>query len=104
VVNITSRRGSLALNQSESYERGHAYIIAKCAQNVLTLCLDRELKERGIRVFALHPGRLITDVAPPDADTSPLEAARKFAHWIENVDRDARCACYDLMDDSTIPW
>ena len=56
VVNITSRRGSLALNQSESYGRGHAYIIAKCAQNMLTLCLDRELRQRGIRVFALHPG------------------------------------------------
>jgi NAD(P)-dependent dehydrogenase (short-subunit alcohol dehydrogenase family) len=104
VVNITSRRGSMAVNQSESYERGHAYMIAKCAQNMLTICLDRELRQRGIRVFALHPGRLTTGIAPPDADTSPLQAASRFADWIETIDRNAECACFDLMADSTIPW
>jgi NAD(P)-dependent dehydrogenase (short-subunit alcohol dehydrogenase family) len=34
----------------------YSYQIAKCAQNMLTACMDQELRSRGIRVFAVHPG------------------------------------------------
>jgi NAD(P)-dependent dehydrogenase (short-subunit alcohol dehydrogenase family) len=42
---------------------------------MLTACLDQELKPKGVRVFAVHPGRLKTAAAAPDADTEPLKAA-----------------------------
>ena len=43
---------------------------------MLTVCLDRELRAAGIRVFALHPGRLRTAAGAADADTDPGVAAR----------------------------
>ena len=88
VVNISSRRGSFSFTRSERVVgRAYAYRIAKCAQNLLTLCLDLELREAGIRVFAVHPGRLRTAIAPPDADTDPEQAAAALVTWVESIDR-----------------
>lgn len=104
VINISSRKGSLALNLAETYDRAHPYRIAKCAQNMLTVSLDQELRPLGIPVFAVHPGRLITDAAPPDADTRPEIAAEKLVNWIEQIDRTAPCALYDIMHGTVLPW
>jgi NAD(P)-dependent dehydrogenase (short-subunit alcohol dehydrogenase family) len=46
---------------------------------MLTLCLAQELGARGVRVCAVHPGRLLTDSASADADMPPLQAAERFA-------------------------
>ncbi|HPS78416.1 MAG TPA: hypothetical protein PLS53_09700, partial [Thermoanaerobaculaceae bacterium] len=58
----------------------------------------------GIRVLAVHPGRLRTTAAAADADTDPADAARALADWVERVDRDAPCACHDLMGGGLIEW
>jgi len=105
VVNISSRRGSFSFTRSESVVgRAYAYRIAKCAQNLLTMCLDQELKQSGIRVFAVHPGRLRTDIAPPDADTEPAEAAAALVTWVESIDRSAPCQLLDLMGHENLDW
>ncbi len=105
VVNISSRRGSFSFTRSEPVVgRAYAYRIAKCAQNMLTVCLDQELKQAGIRVFALHPGRLRTEIAPPDADTEPAQAAAALVTWVESIDRSAPCRLLDLMNHETLDW
>jgi len=104
VVNVTSRFGSIARSAAGEFRGIYSYSIAKCAQNMLTVCLDRELRKEGIRVFAVHPGRLKTGVAAADADTEPGVAAAKLADWVERVDRDVDCLLYDLMGGGAIPW
>jgi NAD(P)-dependent dehydrogenase (short-subunit alcohol dehydrogenase family) len=105
VVNVSSRRGAFSFTQSEPVVgRAYAYRIAKCAQNMLTVCLDQELRESGIRVFAVHPGRLRTSVAPPDADTEPERAAVALVAWIESIDRSAPSRLFDLMGQTTLDW
>ena len=86
VVNMSSRVGSLRRNAGGEFAgRGfsYSYRIAKAAQNMLTLCLAQELGARGVSVCAVHPGKLLTDSASVDADTSPFEAAARFAKWLD---------------------
>jgi len=104
IVNVTSRRGTMAFATGTPIPRGYAYAVAKCAQNMLTVLLDREFRPHGVRVFAVHPGRLLTDAAPPDADTTPGEAAERLAGWIESAPRDRECGCLDLMSGTFMPW
>ncbi len=104
VVNITSRFGSVSRAASGGFRGIYSYSIAKGAQNMLTACLDDELRREGIRVLAVHPGKLRTRAAASDADTDPELAALTLADWLESVDRNAVCALHDLMADSVIPW
>jgi NAD(P)-dependent dehydrogenase (short-subunit alcohol dehydrogenase family) len=104
VVNISSRWGSIQRTVSGKGGGIYSYQIAKCAQNMLSACLDQELSELGIRVFAIHPGRLKTDAAAPDADVDPHDAANAFANWVEQVDRGAMFGFYDLMNGSLLEW
>ena len=104
VVNISSRRGSVTNTVSGKFGSIYSYQIAKCAQNMLTACLDKELRDKGIRIFAVHPGRLKTDVAPPDADTEPRDAARTLADWVDRVDDGVVCGFHDLMRGELIAW
>jgi NAD(P)-dependent dehydrogenase (short-subunit alcohol dehydrogenase family) len=104
VVNVTSRFGSIARCANGEFRGLYSYSIAKCAQNMLTVCLDRELRKEGIRVWAVHPGRLTTEAAACDADTDPAVAAERLADWLNGVDRGADCFLYDLMGGGVIPW
>jgi NAD(P)-dependent dehydrogenase (short-subunit alcohol dehydrogenase family) len=104
VVNITSRFGSIGRTAAGEFRGIYSYHIAKAAQNMLTVCLDRELRGEGIRVLAVHPGRLRTAVAAADADTDPADAARILADWLEHVDLDTPCALHDLMGGGQIEW
>jgi NAD(P)-dependent dehydrogenase (short-subunit alcohol dehydrogenase family) len=104
VANITSRKGSIGLTVAGEGGDVYSYKVAKCAQNMLTACLDHELRAEGIRVFAVHPGRLMTEVAPADADISPRDAAVRFADWACTVDRDAPCGIHDPVAGGLIAW
>ncbi len=104
VVNITSRFGSILRCANGEFRGLYSYSIAKCAQNMLTVCLDRELRKEGVRVWAVHPGRLKTEAAASDADIEPAVAAERLADWLNAVDRDADCFLYDLMGGGVIPW
>ena len=104
VVNITSRFGSIAQAVGGEFRGIYSYSIAKSAQNMLTACLDGELRKEGIRVLAVHPGRLMTTAAAADADTEPRLAAARLAEWVGSVDRDTECRVHDLMTGGVIPW
>ena len=65
VNNISSRLGSLHKMANKEFPQGefsYSYRIAKAAQNMLTLCLQQEFADKGIRVTAIHPGKLKTDI------------------------------------------
>ncbi len=104
VINISSRWGSIGRTVSGKGGKIYSYQIAKCGQNMLTVCLDQELKEEGIRVMAVHPGRLMTEVGAPDAETKPQDAAEALADWIEQVDEQTLSGLYDLMENKYLSW
>ena len=104
IVNITSRWGSIGRTVAGQFRGIYSYQIAKCAQNMLTACLDHELKGEGIRVFAVHPGQLKTDAGAVDADTDPRDAAVKLADWIQSCHPGLACGCHDLLSGGMIEW
>lgn len=104
VVNLTSRWGSISRTAAGQFRGIYSYQIAKCAQNMLTACLDHELRGEGIRVVPMHPGKLKTESGAADADTPPREAAVRLADWIQSFDPAQPCVCHDLMNGSLIEW
>jgi NAD(P)-dependent dehydrogenase (short-subunit alcohol dehydrogenase family) len=104
IINVSSRFGSVTRMAGEEFRGIYSYSIAKGALNMLTACLDRELRSEGIRVFAVHPGRLRTAAGAMDADTDPAVAAERLADWAASLPRDAECALYDVMEGGVIPW
>lgn len=104
ILNISSRKGSIQKINAGEYRILIPYQVAKCAQNMLTACLNQELKETHVKVFAVHPGNLKTAVAPPDADTEPEEAAIKIYNWILNSKIHPTDQFYSLMDDKILEW
>ncbi|EOD62958.1 SDR family NAD(P)-dependent oxidoreductase [Amycolatopsis vancoresmycina] len=50
------------LNFERGYDKWLAYGQAKTANVLFAVELDRLARERGVRAFALHPGRILTDL------------------------------------------
>ena len=90
VVNVTSRFGSIARSAAGEFRGIYSYSIAKCAQNMLTVCLDRELRKEGIRVWAVHPGRLRTSGRGRRRRHGAAVAAEKLADWLDVGRRERR--------------
>lgn len=105
VINISSRRGSLTM-QSELSAKGsgcsYSYRISKAAQNMLTLCLADDLEEKNIRVVAVHPGRLLTDMAPKDAVTTPEQSASRLLGLVQTNKLKSRD--YISLETGQLPW
>lgn len=91
IINISSRLGSLSKMASGEFMNrrfSYSYRIAKAAQNMLSICLHQELKDSGVRVFAIHPGKMKTKSGSIEADTDAREGARNIYNWIEQIDDD----------------
>lgn len=73
VANISSEVGSITLRQEF---RTPSYAMGKAAQNMATSLLSQALAARGIKVFALHPGWVRTDMG---GDTAALSAGESVA-------------------------
>lgn len=89
IINISSRLGSLSEMASGEFinrQFSYSYRIAKAAQNMLSICLHQELKDSGIKVFALHPGKLKTKSGSIEADTDASEGAKNIYNWMEKID------------------
>jgi NAD(P)-dependent dehydrogenase (short-subunit alcohol dehydrogenase family) len=104
IVNISSRWGSIARTAAGNGCGIYAYQVAKTAQNMLSACLHQEFGGSGIRIHAVHPGRLRTEVGAADADVDPREAAVRLADWIDGDGRGAGFEFHDLMDGGRIDW
>lgn len=81
VLNISSRLASLTRTARGDYwhrEFSYAYRISKAALNMLTICLNEELKASNIGVVSIHPGKLNTRISTTGADMTPAESAHNI--------------------------
>jgi NAD(P)-dependent dehydrogenase (short-subunit alcohol dehydrogenase family) len=88
VVNVSSRVGSISKVSSGHLDHirlSYSMRMAKAAQNMLSASLHRELRKTGIAVFAVHPGKILTRMASPDADMSAEQAAKRFVNWLPKI-------------------
>ena len=91
IINVSSRLGSLHKMANKDFPQGkfsYSYRIAKAAQNMLTLCLQQEFENKGIRVTAIHPGKLKTDIGAFDANMTPAEGAQNIYDWVMDSNED----------------
>lgn len=90
VVNVSSRLGSLQMTANHEFahlQTSYSYRIAKAAQNMLTICLNQELQPKGISVYAIHPGKLKTMHASPDADMEASTGAYNIYQWLAHIEK-----------------
>ena len=80
VANLSSALGSIA---STSRFGTPSYNISKAAQNMATVLLAHALRDRGIRVVALHPGWVQTDMG---GDGAQIAATASVAGLLKVID------------------
>ncbi|MCK0469968.1 SDR family oxidoreductase [Halalkalibacter sp. APA_J-10(15)] len=87
-VNISSEAGSIANCQRNSE---FDYCMSKAALNMQSALLQNEWKEDQVKVLAIHPGWMKTDMGGERAPLSPRESAQEIYETIkknkENVDK-----------------
>ncbi len=105
IINISSRRGSLSMQASKAAKGtgcSYSYRISKAAQNMLTLCLADDLEDLNIKVVAIHPGRLLTDMASSDARMLPKDSAKKLLDLVQNNSLENRD--YICLETGKLKW
>jgi NAD(P)-dependent dehydrogenase (short-subunit alcohol dehydrogenase family) len=76
IVNITSEAGSIADSGRAGW---YAYCMSKAALNMTSNILQRDLQPLGIKVQAIHPGWVKTDMGGEGALTDAKDSARAIA-------------------------
>ncbi len=97
IINVSSRMGSL----DNLFADHGAYRMSKAALNAQTILLSNELKESKIKVFAMCPGWVRTDMGGPDAHRSVEEGADTAIFLA--TDNTAESGKF-YMDREVIPW
>jgi NAD(P)-dependent dehydrogenase (short-subunit alcohol dehydrogenase family) len=82
VANISSEIGSIS--QRREF-RTPSYAIGKAAQNMVSALLAAALAPRDIRVVALHPGWVRTDMGGENAVLAPAESVAGLLRVIEEL-------------------
>ena len=100
VANLSSEIGSIAGRQEF---RTPSYAIGKAAQNMGSVLLAQALAPRGIRVVALHPGWVRTDMGGPQATVSAGDAVAALLRVIEGLGPDTSGVFLDRHG-QPIPW
>ena len=72
LVNISSEAGSVGACWRDT---GFGYCMSKAALNMQSRILEKYLEPKGVKVLAVHPGWMQSDMGGPDADIPPAEAA-----------------------------
>ena len=80
VVNLSSEAGSIADCQRDAW---YAYCMSKAALNMASMILQNYLREKGIKVLAVHPGWMRTRMGGEDAKYDTLESARAILELAE---------------------
>jgi NAD(P)-dependent dehydrogenase (short-subunit alcohol dehydrogenase family) len=85
IVNVTSRLGSIYQNERGDFSGknySYGYRIAKCAQNMLSLCMADDPELASAIILSVNPGLLRTDSGSEDAEKSAVEGANKLVSVI----------------------
>jgi NAD(P)-dependent dehydrogenase (short-subunit alcohol dehydrogenase family) len=100
VANISSQLGSIA--RTDKFYTP-SYAISKAAQNMASVLLARGLADSGVRVVALHPGWVHTDMGGARAPVSPDESVRGLLGVIERLGADETAGFLDYQG-TPLPW
>ena len=73
VVNISSEAGSIADCQRDAW---YAYCMSKAALNMASMILQNYVRQKGVKVLAVHPGWMRTRMGGEDAKYDTEESAR----------------------------
>lgn len=79
-VNISSEAGSIGTCWRD---REYGYCMSKAALNMQSVILQNKLKPHNVKVLAIHPGWMRTDMGGKDADLNPHDAAKEIIATIE---------------------
>lgn len=82
VANLSSMLGSIA---DTSRFGTPSYNISKAAQNMATVLLTHALREREIKVVALHPGWVQTDMGGAGAQIAPADSVTGMLKVIDGL-------------------
>ncbi|MCS6997370.1 MAG: SDR family NAD(P)-dependent oxidoreductase [Casimicrobiaceae bacterium] len=96
---LSSRMGSISDMSATS---GIAYRASKAALNAVVKAASIELGRRGVRVLALHPGWVRTDMGGPQATLSPQESVAGMKQVIGKASA-LHGGFYDYTG-AAIPW
>ncbi len=103
IVNVTSRLGSIARHVRGDFrgmEFSYCYRIAKCAQNMLTECMQGDWSLNGIIVAAINPGLLLTESGSQDAKYTAREGATAFIQKVKSINISGYYHAFD--EDATL--
>ena len=85
LINISSEAGSI----TNCYrEKEYAYCMSKAALNMQSVILQNYLKNRNIKVLAIHPGWFRSDMGGPNANLAITEAAEGVMNIIGKAEGD----------------
>ncbi|WP_457965217.1 SDR family NAD(P)-dependent oxidoreductase [Arthrobacter sp. D1-29] len=104
IINISSRLGSASAQARGDFTHlstSYAYRISKAAQNMLTISLAHDLRGK-VRCWAVHPGKLATDLGQADAVKHPREAAQQLRLLLETAD--GRSPRFVSLGETDLDW
>lgn len=101
IVNISSDSGSIG---TAGRIKEFDYCMSKAALNMATKLLDNYLADRSIRLLAVQPGWMRTDMGGQNADLDPYDAAAQLVRLFGEMDRTDREPLFVGNDGTQIPW
>ena len=103
LLNISSEAGSI---EDCWREKEYGYAMSKSAVNMQSKIIQNHLQEKGLKVFAIHPGYLKTYMLGEkneEADIEPEESAAEiYKNFVEN--RDQFDEIYYDYQGQKLPW
>ncbi len=107
IVNVSSAVGSLAMNANPAspYRStfGPGYSASKAALNAMTLAMIIELEETGIKVNAVSPGFISTNLNNY-AGTGAIEEGSREVVRLVLLGSDGPTGTFTRWENETIPW
>lgn len=106
IINISSRMGSITEQYSGSFlhlPTTYEYRISKAAQNMVSACLKTEFGDK-IKIYQVHPGRMLTGTAQIDAHLEPDDSAKMIiSAWQQNTFVEGN-GIFDVETGETYLW
>lgn len=101
IIQISSEAGSMTSHMPHYIHR-YDYCMSKAAVNIQSIILQRYLKDRGIRVYLIHPGWMKTTMGGEKAPLLPSQSAAGIVNLFDNGRRPD--TMYMDYDGTPRPW
>jgi len=82
VINISSEAGSMQTHCD--YTCRYDYCMSKAALNIQSIILQRYVEDQDIKVYAVHPGWMKTEMGGPEAPILPEHSARGIIELVDS--------------------